>query len=298
MNVQDSPLQPGPRFKEGRGYRVRAALFDVDNTLVGNESPDLPSARFKAAVDAARGRITVGLTSARPLSKVAHILDYIGAEGLSILCNGAQIINNADRTVVAEWAIDRKACEDLLAHIRKTGIAHWINDDGVDYFASTSGYEKQANVWDQQSARVAVPDYRPTKPFVIVAHNVSSQQSAELEQFAQSYGNGQLAATVAHETKQLDGNTLYDLFITHEHANKKHALHEVARRQGLAPEEIMVVGDGRNDAVVVGEAGVGVAMGNSAQQTLDVATFIAPSRETDGAAIALEFATANFTGKH
>jgi hypothetical protein len=50
---------------------------------------------------------------------------------------------------------------------------------------------------------------------------------------------------------------------------------------------MLAVGDGRNDAVLVGGAGAGIAMGNSAQETLDVATFIAPDWQDNGAAIAL-----------
>ena len=52
--------------------------------------------------------------------------------------------------------------------------------------------------------------------------------------------------------------------------------------------EAAVAGDGRNDSILVGAAGVGIAMGNSAQETLDVATHIAPNQWDDGAAIALE----------
>lgn len=295
MDVQDSQLKPGPRYREGAAYSVRAALFDVDNTLVGNESPELPSARFRAAVQAARGKIAVGLATARPLSKVAHILDYIGAEGLSILCNGAQIINNADRSVVAEWAMGPKTCEDAAAYVRALGVAHWINDGGVDYFGSAGGYEKQPDIWDQQSAKIPVPDYRPAKPFVLVAHHVTGPQSAEILRFVREYGDDRITVSVAHESKQSDGSTLYDVFVTHKQANKKHALHEVAHRQGLTTGEIMVVGDGRNDAVIVGEAGAGVAMGNATQETLAVATFITPDRESDGAAAALEFALINLT---
>ena len=290
------PLRPGPRYTAGSSTAIKIALFDVDNTLIGNESSGLPTERFKSAVDAARGRIMTGIATARPLAKVAHILDYIDAEGFSILCNGAQILRNRDKVVVAEWPIKLQTCTDLLGHIKELNITYWINDDGTDYFTNrTDGasYEKQVDMWDHHSQRVAVPDYRPSKPLVIVLHDINDAQLKDIEQFVESHSDTTLTSLVGHQTQQPDGSFLYDVFLLHKLANKKDALHEVARLQAVPVEEIMAVGDGRNDAVIVAEAGVGIAMGNSAKETLAVATYIAPDQVDDGAAVALEFALAN-----
>lgn len=285
-------LKPGPRSGSGQPSDIQAALFDVDNTLIGNESPGLPSERFKAAVAAAQRRgIRVALASARPLAKTAHILDYIQADGLSILCNGAQIVDSRDKSVVAEWAIDPETCLSLIAAIDTMDVTYWINDDGVDYFPSPSGnggFERQTDIWKHDSPRIAAPDYTPGKPFVINLRYITDAQAAETTRLVAASGNPDITTLIAHETPQPDGSKLYDQFIVHKQANKRHALHEVSRLQDIPLENFLAVGDGRNDAVLVGSAGVGVAMGNSAQETLDVATFIAPDREDDGAAVALE----------
>jgi len=284
-------LQPGPRHTKELQSTIKIALFDIDNTLIGNDSPGLPTERFKSAVENVRGEIFVGIASARPLAKAAHILDYIGAEGLSILCNGAQIINNYDKSVVAEWPMDLGTCADVLQYVQSLGVTYWVNDDGVDYFVGDDGvsYQKQTNIWDPRSARVAVPDFDLSKPFVVVLHNIRDIQAKSIEAFVQAHPDDTITSLVAHEVRQLDGSILYDVFVVHKRANKKDALHELARLQGVSVKDIMAVGDGRNDAVIVGEAGIGVAMGNSALETLAVATYIAPSMAEDGAAAALNF---------
>lgn len=287
-------MQPGPRHTTDPKAGIKAALFDIDNTLVGNEVPDLPTERFKTAVGNAQGKIKVGIASARPLAKARHILGYIGAEGLSILCNGAQIIDNQDNSVVAEWPIAIETCKDLLAYVRDLGMTYWINDDGIDYFVRQGdgvSYEKQVDIWDHDSERVAVPDFQLSKPFVVVLHGITEEQVKDVKNFVQDHHDNDITSLIAHEIKQADGGLLFDVFVVHKHANKHDALREVARLQNISIAEIMTVGDGRNDAVLVGGAGVGIAMGNSAKETLAVATYIAPSQTDDGAAVALEFAT-------
>lgn len=283
-------LKPGPRFDPSATYQVKAALFDVDNTLVGNEVPDLPSERFHQAVQAARGKISVGLASARPLSKVRHILDFIGAEGICILCNGAQLVDSRSEQVIAEWPITMKTCLKVVDGLRDMGVRFWINDGGVDHFPDKkgSGFQHRADLWNTDSPRIEVPGYRPAKPYVIVVKGITDKQIIAVEQLVKACHDQTTTTLIAHEIPQPDGNKLFDLFVVNRHANKRDALHELLSHQKLSVDQLMAVGDGRNDAVLIGAAGVGVAMGNSAAETLAVATHVAPNQWDDGAAIALE----------
>jgi hydroxymethylpyrimidine pyrophosphatase-like HAD family hydrolase len=79
----------------------------------------------------------------------------------------------------------------------------------------------------------------------------------------------------------------YEIFFVDKRANKLTAADEVAEITGVPVSNMLAVGDGPNDAAIVGYVGVGVAMGNAVQKTLDGAMYIAPIMEHDGAAIAL-----------
>jgi HAD superfamily hydrolase (TIGR01484 family) len=275
-------------------YSISIALFDIDNALVGNESADLPTLRFKNAVKEAKGTIKVAIASARPLSKVLHIIDYIGAEGLAILCNGAQLYDCDSRTVVAEWPIELPTCKSIIQELTNIGIDYWVNDDGIDYspvINRPDTYDRQQDIWDKDSRRVLTADYVLTNPLVVVVHNVAKSEIKTIVTIVERTSDKTVTSFVAHENMQPDGICLYDMFIVNTRANKKDALEEIARRQHVQLDNILAVGDGRNDAVLVSSAGVGVAMGNSAKETLDVAMFIAPNREDDGAAVALEYFT-------
>jgi Cof subfamily protein (haloacid dehalogenase superfamily) len=289
-------MQPGPRYDPSAAYVIKSALFDVDNTLVGNESRDVPSERFKRAVASARGSIKVGLATARGLGHTEHILDYIQAEGLSILCNGAQIIDSATHEVVAELTVGSQTGREIVAYARSQQITFWVNSNGEDFFPSpldTDTYEKLSDTWDRQSARVPAPDFSFEKICIIVLHDITDAQVDSATAFIAQHADNDIALLVGHEKPQTDGTRLYDVFIGHKRANKKDALHYIAKAQGLGLAEIMAVGDGRNDAVLIGTVGLGVAMGNAAQETLDAAAFVTADRRHDGAAIALEYAVQN-----
>jgi Cof subfamily protein (haloacid dehalogenase superfamily) len=293
-----SGIKDGPRYNPKAYYHVLSALFDVDNTLVGNESRDLPSERFKQAVVNARGKIKIGLASARPLAKVDHILGYLHTEGLSILCNGAQIIDSETRSVIAEWTINTQTCREILKYAHSLGLTYWVNDDGEDYFPSqndSTEFEKLTDIWDKDSTKIAAQNFTLNKPFVIVLHDITPEQIDQMTAFVEQHSDNDVTLLIAHETLNVSGLKLYDVFVVHKLANKKDALRYIAEAQELNIAEIMAVGDGRNDAVLVGSVGVGVAMGNSAQETLDVATLITTNREDDGAALVLEYALKNLT---
>ena len=285
-------LTPGPRYDQETDYKVSAAFFDVDNTLVGNSSSALPTERFKNAVVAARNKLKVSFISARPLSKMAHIIEYTDTDGFAVLSNGAQIYDCTSRTMLIERVIDHTTCMHVVNELENLGIEYWINDDGVDYFSQHSkplAFTRHVDIWNTTSDLVPMPDYTPTKPLVIVAHAITNEMFTKIRSMVEAIDDPTTVCFIAHEITREDGTLVYDAFITHKRANKTDALYEIITRERLDIDTVMVVGDGRNDADVIKTAGIGVAMGNAVKEVLEVATFIAPDQSNDGAAIALEY---------
>ena len=66
------------------------------------------------------------------------------------------------------------------------------------------------------------------------------------------------------------------------------ALREIAAREGITPEEIAAVGDDANDAEMIREAGLGIAMGNAAEAAQAAANVIVKSNAEGGVVEAIE----------
>ncbi len=308
MSIPLDEIATGPRFSPGTVYDPQLAFFDVDNTLVGNNSGLLPSDRFYAAVQAA-GEGVVGVVTARQPQKAEHIIDKMGMTGFNILGNGSVIFDAATGNVI-EKPLSLKGAFGVVECLQENGIHHTIQDDGVDYRwlppAAGSRHVTQSNMGPYAYAndiwRPIGPDngtvdfaYSMNKPFVIVAHGITEQDHRYLNVMLATGGStlvpsqwGRMATQLGHEYVQPNGPALYDVFILHPEATKEYALEQIARQQHLGLDDIMLVGDGPNDAQAISRMGTGVAMGNAVESTLAVATHIAPTIEHDGAAIALE----------
>lgn len=289
MTTPTSQLTPGPRFQPIT-KPITHAWFDVDNTLVGNVSPKLPSDAFIEAAHASGKRATLALATARPLQKAKHIIEAAKLEGISIIGNGSQLYDGKTGKIVEELPLPVDVTQEIVRDLQDMGLAHWVQDDGIDhFFHEGDAYAKQVDIWQplSETNREIVPAYVPVTPFVIVAHKVSAESARQLHDVARKYTDQHVTSLIAHEYTENDGNASFDLFFIDDRANKKHALHSAVALSGANHDQTLAVGDGHNDIVIIENAGVGVAMGNAVPETKAVATYIAPDWDEDGAAVVL-----------
>jgi hydroxymethylpyrimidine pyrophosphatase-like HAD family hydrolase len=301
MLTPNERLIPGPKFDELVNIEdLKSFHSDVDNTLVGNESRDLPTERFIAAANAAAkvGKLTVALATARQLKKVEHILRATNAKGISVLSNGGQLFDGKTGEMVVERPINNAAAMAIAKNLQVMGVSHWIQDDGVDHTwsgnvaghgANLGKYNKENDIWVPGSDVMSVEAYNPRKPFAIIASDVAKENVEQVLDMVVATDDKNVTAFPGHENVLSDGSITYQIFILDKRGTKRYALLQAAELQGTELSEMAAIGDGLNDAVLLETAGVGVAVDNAVAETKQVATFIAPSRENDGAAIALEY---------
>ena len=79
--------------------------------------------------------------------------------------------------------------------------------------------------------------------------------------------------------------------------SKATALEQIGRMLGVEPQEMIAVGDGRNDIPMLRFAGLGVAMGNAPQDVRDAADAETRSNEQDGVAAVIETYMLSRNGK-
>ncbi len=303
MALAESRLIHGPRFTHDRVGDVRALLTDVDKTLLPNESLGYPTERVTQALRAASKLIPSGLATARQPQKAKYLIEHFGLNGLSILSNGAQIYNGETGVISIERALPQPTTMTIAQELQKRGIIHWVQDDGVDHRWEPNGrvarsdrlgveglgtYVHQRNILDKSEGQEEVHNYKPEKPFIIVAHDITAEHAIEIEEMVRAYDDQGFTSFVAHEHDKPGGIKTFEVFITHKKTNKRDAMNEVAEMQGVPLEDTMAMGDGPNDTVLVVNAGIGVAMGNGVDATKEAAVYITGNQEGDGAADAIE----------
>ena len=74
----------------------------------------------------------------------------------------------------------------------------------------------------------------------------------------------------------------------HGAASKWSALAVLCRSLGVAPGEVVAIGDDENDISMLRSAGLGVAMANAPYEVKSAADIVAPSNDEDGVALVIE----------
>lgn len=75
--------------------------------------------------------------------------------------------------------------------------------------------------------------------------------------------------------------------ITNKNVNKWTAIEYLIEKLNIKKEEVMAIGDNINDIEMIKNAGMGIAMGNSAPQVKDIADFITSDNDSNGVAEAI-----------
>ena len=75
--------------------------------------------------------------------------------------------------------------------------------------------------------------------------------------------------------------------ITSQNVNKWNALSFLMEELGIKPEEVLAIGDNINDESMLKNAGMGIAMGNSAPYIQEFANAVVADNNSDGVAEAI-----------
>jgi len=289
-------LRPGPKYRPDMPIKIEACFFDIDNTLVSNDSAELPSQHFQQLARKASNKVLIGVATARSLQRAEHIIAAIGSRGISILSNGAVLYDAAKKKIIIDNSLPLSVTNKLIQEFRQLMFSYQVQDDGIDYAWTYSEDSSSAKVAYTTAidplypggSRRTVPDYSPSNPRILCAAVFSKADVARINSLASKFANKDVTSFIGHTTPLEDGRTKYEVFVVHKHANKKWALAKALDILGISSEHVMTVVDGHNDLVLLEMAGVGVAVDNAVPDILSNATFIAPSQPNDGAASALE----------
>jgi HAD superfamily hydrolase (TIGR01484 family) len=267
------------------GWKPRLVALDIDGTLLkwvegaGHSyeqiSPVLYDA-VHAAVDAGAHIVLASGRSPHGMDKIADLLDLPreGSDRLWVVAsNGAVIFRYPPLEVVHEETFDaREAVRMILEQHPEALVA--VEERGVGYRVSgpfpegeLSGEMIQTDVEDI----VAGP----------VSRVIVRDPTASADDFV-----AMAARLGLHGTDYVVGWTAW-LDLAPVGVSKASGLERVARELGLGQEDVLAIGDGRNDVEMLRWAARGVAMGQSVQEVIDAADAVTESVYEDGAALEL-----------
>jgi Cof subfamily protein (haloacid dehalogenase superfamily) len=265
-------------------FRPRLVALDIDGTLLANvpstgqvEEAVRPVVRqaVRKAYDAgahvvlATGRSTFSITPVwDQLGLPAH-----GATALGVASNGSVTFAYPPVEVRSTVTFDASEIVTmLLEHVPQAAVA--VEEVGVGYRINRPFPDGEiTGAMRLQSVQELVAD--PVTRVIIRDPNSSEEEFVELAEKLGLQG-----------TNYFIGWTAW-LDIAPEGVTKASALEEIAGELGVAREDVLAIGDGRNDIEMLRWAGRGVAMGQAPLEVQEAADDVAEDVERDGVAVEL-----------
>ncbi len=261
-------------------YKLLAC--DVDNTLI--RSPNPPSPRVVRAVQAARDAgVIVVLASGRAYPRIAEAVRAFELTGYVISNQGAAVRRAEDGTQIRRVLLTPDMAREIVAWGQGREMRMFVFGDPDIWlnFPPDEAY-RDFQVYSQDEHARYVTDLLPHLPAQvesIMFSGVTPEQTTEwARQLEKTFGE---RAVVMH-------NHSYCVDVLDLEATKAHSLAWLADREGIASEEVIAIGDGKNDVLMFQWAGLSVALGDGHPTALAAADVIAPPFDEDGAAWAIE----------
>lgn len=263
--------------------------IDLDMTLLDRNKNI--SSRNKKAIELAKQKgVNIVLCSGRILKGVMYFAKILGlCDQVVVACNGA---------IVRDLKKDKDVYYVGLENQKSLAIARICKENDIYYhyyfqdtmiarkldYSSKFYYEKNKELPEEERINIIIDDSENTLKACgnLITKFVIIDKDVEKVDRVRKIIEREIPGV---ETTKSDINILE---VMKEGVNKKRALEFVCSYLGIAPEEVMAIGDNENDLQMIEFAGLGVAMENAIEELKEIADYVTKSHEDDGVARAIE----------
>lgn len=268
--------------------RIRALFLDLDGTLIGEE--ERVSTRVLAAIQAARacGCIEVVCTGRTRFTALPVAEQLAPPLGYAVVSNGAVVVHLQRH----ETLLHRLLPEPIALQIARTMVdlelTPYIYEDALHGSIERSRvlYPPGMPVgeWAQP------PRYRPY-PYLLQHlpfNPVSVSTFGPVEWIRPRIALLRTRLPESVSAIETGSARTWGVEVYARGVNKRLGAEMLTKHLGVEREEVMAIGDHRNDIELLQWAGIGVAMGNALPEVIAAADWVTGSIQEDGVAQAIE----------
>ena len=263
---------------------IKLITIDVDGTLV-TPLKRLTKANIRAIDEARDKGIHIALASGRPYSGMKDLIKKLGLieEGNFTVCqNGSYIFDNKTHEVISgtfQNINDVRIVDDLVKDF----------DVEVSAMDDRSFYTRYAkpNFYTRMDAKISKLDLQ----------TISYDDINEDHNFGRILIMGSKRAMdklIRNMPKEIKENYYavktapFLIEVMNKNTNKGYAIMAMARELGIKQEEVMSIGNEKNDIPMLEQAGFAVAMSNAVSELKPHADFITKSNLKSGVGYAIK----------
>ena len=260
-------------------FPFRLAAIDLDGTLLGPDST--VGKRNRAAVQTlVEAGVVVVLASGRMHASMLRIHDELGLDTPIVSYNGSMVVDPQSGETLLHCTLAAAIAQDIVA---------WGESAGkhLNYYIDDTLYVDRESPWSDLYHRRTGSAIVPVGSL----HRFDGQSPTKV------IFVGEPAETLRYqaEWKERLGDRAYMVRTMPEYleflnpgADKSSGVAAVARRYGIAAEDVAAFGDSPNDIPMLEGAGLAVVMPSAHEEVLAHADFVPTGSPEDAFACALE----------
>lgn len=266
--------------------------IDLDGTLLSPRNE--VTKRTKDAVHKALSAgLLVCFATGRNWTESRTVIEAVEHYASAVFAGGAMVVDTGRDLTLHRMMMDPALAAELCAHLEAEGHAVMALQDtvaaGVDYLVTgdaalndaTTQWMAITRATVRRVSRLGGHQHAFTIRVGIVAAREDVQ--ASVKSLTEKFGERIVLHSIYVPAYGVEVMEVFDPAV-----NKWQGILHVARRHGIAPEEIIAVGDDVNDLPMLRNAGLGVAMGNARPEIQAVAKRVIGTNAEDGLAEFLE----------
>ena len=284
----------------------KLVAIDLDGTMLNSYGMVTENTK-KIIKDTISKGTEVIIASGRPIDSIKTIAKEIGSENYFIAGNGALVYDIKENKVIYEKYLSKQKVLEIIKICEENSIAYNIYTEKT-IIAKTLKY----NVLYYYKENLKKEESKKTN-ITIVENLYEYIKNLENEKFlkitvcdeTQSIFNAIIrklrtvedidVLDVSHMSRKMIRQGTEDVPIEYYYTeislkkvDKWNAIEFIAQKMNVEKNEIMAIGDNMNDKIMIENAGLGVAMGQSTPRITEIADFVTSDNNDEGVAKTLE----------
>ena len=279
--------------------------IDLDGTLL-NSYGEI-SLENKIAIEKAISKgVQVVLTSGRISKAIEYIANQIGKNNYLISGNGTTIYNIKTGMEIYNKCMSKNIVLNLISICEENSIYYSVFGEN-SIISKSLGYN--VLVYNSENYKKS-PDMK-TKINIIpnVYEYIKNSKQDKFSKITICDSSKIIFKGILNKIKKIDNIEVLEVAhmsrkkirkgtqqtelqyfytdITNKDVNKWNAINFLINNLGITPDEVLTIGDNSNDREMIINAGLGIAMGNSAPNIKEIADDVVSSNDENGVAEAI-----------
>ena len=283
----------------------KLVAIDLDGTLL-NSYGQISEKNKQTLKKSQANKIEIVLASGRSSNSVKNIANEIGNCKYIICGNGSLIYDLQKEEIIYDKFIEKTKALQIIKICEQNSIYYNVYTEDMVIAKTLSNnvlfyHQENANKPENKKTKINLVDniYEYVEKLEnenILKFTISDTSSIIFNSIIKKLREIKKidVLDVAHMSRKIIKSgteevslEYYYTEITSENVDKWNAIEWLASKLNIQKEEIMAIGDNVNDKLMIENAGMGIAMGNSASYIKEVADKVVANNNEDGVAEAL-----------